>query len=266
MITNYIVERLDCSITVPLAGAPPASAGTASADPAANVQTWTRCSMTKNTHFSDELVESNHKYQYRVVAQNLQGRSVPCEPTSVITTLETKSRTKRWTEDETGKRRRGKDGFAPSDYDKCCKKRDHIQKTYTVYELFFNHMKLIKFSSDHDVWSKGQPQPADIKVGSVYDYYDIYEEIGRFVFFLFCIIFIISSFSTCSGAFGVVHRAVEKRTGRSFAAKFVSTPSSTEKATVKKECEIMNQLIHPRLLNLHDIFDESDEMVLITEL
>ncbi len=98
-----------------------------------------------------------------------------------------------------------------------------------------------------DPWSKGQPLPADYKLGSVYDYYDIFEELG-------------------SGAFGVVHRAVEKKTGRSFAAKFIPTPSSAEKATVKKECDTMNQLIHPRLLNLHDIFDEGDEMVLITEL
>ena len=86
-----------------------------------------------------------------------------------------------------------------------------------------------------------------MKIGSVYDYYDIFEEIG-------------------SGAFGVVHRAVEKKTGRSFAAKFIPTPSPAEKTTVRKECDIMNQLIHPKLLNLHDIFDEGDEMVLITEL
>ena len=98
-----------------------------------------------------------------------------------------------------------------------------------------------------DIWTKGKPSEADFKLGSVYDYYDIYEEIG-------------------SGAFGVVHRAVEKKTGRTFAAKFVRTPNAAEKNTVKKECEMMNQLIHPRLINLHDVFDEGDEMVLITEL
>ncbi len=125
MITNYIVERLECTVTVALnnnaaaAGSAPAPAtGPA---PQADVQSWSRCTMTKNTHFTDELVESSHRYQYRVVAQNLQGRSQPCEPTSVVTIPEAKSRIKRWTEDENGKRRRGKDGFAPSDYDKCCK-------------------------------------------------------------------------------------------------------------------------------------------------
>lgn len=97
------------------------------------------------------------------------------------------------------------------------------------------------------MWAKGEPEAANLRHGSVYDYYDIFEELG-------------------SGAFGVVHRAVEKRTGRTFAAKFVSTPSAAEKAVVRKECDVMNQLIHPRLLHLHDIFDEGDEMVLITEL
>ena len=32
--------------------------------------------------------------------------------------------------------------------------------------------------SDWDLWSKYKPLPVDIKSGSVYDYYDIYEELG----------------------------------------------------------------------------------------
>jgi hypothetical protein len=113
MITNYIVEKLNFSANLQL--------NNNSNEAPAEVHQWTRCSMTKNTYFIDELVEPLHKYQYRVIAQNLQGRSLPCEPTSVITTPDAKSRTKRWVEDETGRRRRGKDGFVPSDYDKCCK-------------------------------------------------------------------------------------------------------------------------------------------------
>lgn len=139
----------------------------------------------------------------------------------MLTTLESElsKRRQKWTEDENGKRRRGIDGFAPSDYDKCV----------------------------HDPWARnGRPNPADYRLGSVYDYYDIFEELG-------------------SGAFGVVHRAVEKSTGRNFAAKFIPTPSQAEKSTVRKECDTMNRLIHQRLLNLHDVFDEGDEMCLITE-
>ena len=112
-ITNYIVERLDYSYTVKL------NENEKEVKPLTEL--WTRCSMTKRTHFTDETVRSMHKYQYRVIAQNIQGRSLPCEPTSIITTPapENSLRAKKWYEDETGKRRRGKDGFTPSDYDKC---------------------------------------------------------------------------------------------------------------------------------------------------
>ena len=68
-----------------------------------------------------------------------------------------------------------------------------------------------------------------------------------------------------TGAFGAVHRCVEKSTGRTFAAKFIATPSAAEKSTVRRECDTMNRLIHRRLLNLHDVFDEGDEMCLVTE-
>lgn len=72
-------------------------------------------------------------------------------------------------------------------------------------------------------------------------------------------------FLSDSGAFGVVHRAVEKATGRNFVAKFVNTPYPTDKNTVKNEIGIMNQLHHPKLLNLHDAFEDQHEMVLILE-
>ena len=82
---------------------------------------WHKCTTTRMTHFTDEMLSPAHKYQYRVVAQNMQGRSVACEPTAVIKTLESEmsNRRKKWLEDETGKRKRGRDGFAPSDYDSC---------------------------------------------------------------------------------------------------------------------------------------------------
>lgn len=68
------------------------------------------------------------------------------------------------------------------------------------------------------------------------------------------------------GPFGVVHRCVERATGNVFAAKFVNTPHALDKDTVRAEINILNQLRHPKLLNLHDAFDNGDEMVLIHEL
>lgn len=41
---------------------------------------------------------------------------------------------------------------------------------------------------------------------------------------------------------------------------------SLEKELIRREIDIMNQLHHPKLINLHDAFEDDDEMVLIYEL
>ena len=79
------------------------------------------------------------------------------------------------------------------------------------------------------------------------------------------LIWVIKCVLFCRGAFGVVHRAVEKATGRNFVAKFINTPYPTDKQTVKNEIGIMNQLHHQKLLNLHDAFEDQHEMVLVLE-
>ena len=76
---------------------------------------------------------------------------------------------------------------------------------------------------------------------------------------------IIIFYSSDRGAFGVVHRAVEKSTGRAFVAKFINTPYPTDKHLVRNEINIMNNLRHPKLLNLHDAYDDKHEMVMILE-
>ena len=97
-----------------------------------------------------------------------------------------------------------------------------------------------------DVYSKYPAQPVEISTDSVYDKYDILEEIGV-------------------GAFGVVHRCRERQTGNIFAAKFIPATHAIEKDLIKKEIDVMNQLLHPKLINLHDAFEDDDEMVLIFE-
>ena len=104
------------------------------------------------------------------------------------------------------------------------------------YDKFYN-----------DLWKKYVPQPVTVKQDNIYDYYDVLEELG-------------------SGAFGVVHRCVEKATGRVFVAKFIHTPYPLDKATVKNEINVMNNLHHPKLLQLHDAFEDKNEMILVLEL
>ncbi|GMT25440.1 hypothetical protein PFISCL1PPCAC_16735 [Pristionchus fissidentatus] len=97
-----------------------------------------------------------------------------------------------------------------------------------------------------DIWKQYYPQQVDIKHDNVYDKYDILEEIG-------------------TGAFGVVHRCVERATGNTFAAKFVNTPHEKDKETVRKEIHTMSTLRHPGLINLHDAYEDDAEMVMIYE-
>ncbi|XP_055900297.1 twitchin-like isoform X6 [Biomphalaria glabrata] len=181
---------------------------------------WLRVASTRFNFHNVTGLSPNKEYRFRVFADNFYGRSEACEPTAPVKTEEPEAiRKKKQLEDEFGRRVRGKyDGPKINDYDK-------------FYE---------------DIWKKYVPQPVEIKQGSVYDYYDILEELG-------------------SGAFGVVHRCIEKATGRVFVAKFINTPYPLDKYTVKNEISIMNQLHHPKLINLHDAFEDKYEMVLILE-
>ncbi|XP_015794090.1 twitchin-like [Tetranychus urticae] len=88
--------------------------------------------------------------------------------------------------------------------------------------------------------------PVDIKTSSIYDFYGILEEIG-------------------TGAFGVVHKCREKRSGQIFAAKFIPVAHPYEKSVIRKEIDIMNQLHHNKLIRLHDAFEDDGEMILIYE-
>ncbi|KAH9366474.1 hypothetical protein HPB48_022308 [Haemaphysalis longicornis] len=194
-VTNYMIEKRESPLT-----------------------TWVRCGNTRFTTHQITGLNPGKEYQFRVYAENVFGRSEPCEPTSPITTKPSKKDKKKdYMVDEHGKKIRGKSEGKISNYD--------------------------QFVHDFD---KYIPQPIDIKTSSVYDYYDILEEIG-------------------TGAFGVVHRCREKKTGHIFAAKFIPVSHPLEKSLIRKEIDIMNQLHHPKLIRLHDAFEDDDEMVLIYE-
>ena len=78
-------------------------------------------------------------------------------------------------------------------------------------------------------------------------------------------LYVFKLYILCSGAFGVVHGAAEKATGRNFVAKFINTPYTADKNTVKNEINIMNCLHHKKLFNLYDAFEDRHEMVLVLE-
>lgn len=183
------------------------------------LSSWIRCGNTRFLYHLVSGLNPGKDYEFRIYAENVYGRSDPSDPTTVITTKQSgkdRHKRKQYT-DASGRRIRGKPEGKVTNYD----------------QYVFDIDKYI-------------PGPVDIKTSSVYDFYDILEEIG-------------------TGAFGVVHRCREKRTGNIFAAKFIPITHPLEKSVIKKEIDIMNQLHHPKLIRLHDAFEDDDEMILIYE-
>lgn len=62
-----------------------------------------------------------------------------------------------------------------------------------------------------------------------------------------------------------MHRAVERATGKVWAAKFIKCRPH-EKEAVEHEIYIMNCLHHRKLLQLHEAFEQPGEIVMILEL
>lgn len=186
------------------------------------MSSWIRVGNTRFTTMAISGLAPGHQYEFRIYAENVYGRSDSSDTTTLIQTKDTGKKIERkkktYEVDENGKKIRGKADGPVSDYD----------------QYVF------------DIYAKYVPQPVEISNRSVYDDYDILEEIG-------------------TGAFGVVHRCRERKTGNIFAAKFIPVSHAMEKELIRKEIDIMNQLHHSKLINLHDAFEDDDEMVLIFE-
>lgn len=76
--------------------------------------------------------------------------------------------------------------------------------------------------------------------------YDLGDELGR-------------------GTQGVTYHSVERSSGRSYAAKFM-TGTGDLRARMHAEMDIMNQLNHRRLVRLVDAYETKKSMILVTEL
>ncbi|XP_077423564.1 death-associated protein kinase 2 isoform X1 [Vanacampus margaritifer] len=97
------------------------------------------------------------------------------------------------------------------------------------------------------------PGMALFKQQAVEDFYDIGEELG-------------------SGQFAVVKRCTEKSTGLEFAAKFVKKRQSrvsrrgVRREEIEREVDILQQLQHPNVVALHDVYENRTDVVLVLEL
>ncbi|VDM08832.1 unnamed protein product, partial [Wuchereria bancrofti] len=68
-----------------------------------------------------------------------------------------------------------------------------------------------------------------------------------------------------AGAHGTVYRAIERATGKNWAAKMISIGPDMKKEVIMHEVNIMNEFHHEKLLNLHEVFDLGKEICLIEE-
>lgn len=76
--------------------------------------------------------------------------------------------------------------------------------------------------------------------------YDVLEELGK-------------------GRFGIVHKVLDKVTGKKLAAKFVKCRAAKDREKVQEEIDIMNRLRHPKLLQLAAAFENPRETIMIME-
>uniref|UniRef100_A0A673N7F9 non-specific serine/threonine protein kinase n=1 Tax=Sinocyclocheilus rhinocerous TaxID=307959 RepID=A0A673N7F9_9TELE len=94
---------------------------------------------------------------------------------------------------------------------------------------------------------------AVFKQQQVENYYEIGEELG-------------------SGQFAIVKQCREKSSGRDFAAKFIKKSQSIAsrrgvlREEIEREVNILQQIHHPNIVMLHDVFENKTDVVLILEL
>ncbi|CAM4626641.1 unnamed protein product [Lepidochelys kempii] len=120
----------------------------------------------------------------------------------------------------------------------------------------FDTIKETSWPEDDEVFVPELLSPtvmATFRPGSVEELYELLEKLG-------------------SGHFGVVKRCRKRSSGTLYAAKFVKMRKckgsrlGLDREWVEREVSILQQLEHPNILRLYDLFASKAEMVLILEL
>uniref|UniRef100_A0A674M9M6 non-specific serine/threonine protein kinase n=1 Tax=Takifugu rubripes TaxID=31033 RepID=A0A674M9M6_TAKRU len=99
----------------------------------------------------------------------------------------------------------------------------------------------------------GRPGMATFKQQNVEDFYEIGEVLG-------------------SGQFAIVKRCKDKIVGIEYAAKFIKKRQSrasrrgVKREEIEREVDILQQIQHPNIVALHDVFENRTDVILILEL
>ncbi|GFR67464.1 death-associated protein kinase 1 [Elysia marginata] len=86
-----------------------------------------------------------------------------------------------------------------------------------------------------------------------------------------CQIYVSSRLQILSGHFAVVRRAVHKKSGEAFAAKFIRKRrgggrKGAKAEDIQREVSILKQLDHENVIRLYDVYETGIEVILILEL
>lgn len=185
---------------------------------------WTKAETSKHPTITLFHLSPDQAYQFRVRAENVFGSSEPSQPSEPCDIREI---TRPFSE-------------PPDKASSASPPRSDRAKSKTPAS------PSPAPAVDYDAAVSGPAPAAPIDPNrlpaNIYDKYDVFEEVGH-------------------GAYGVVRRAVEKATGKTWAAKFVSVRPGVKREAVRHEIEIMNALSHDKLLQLHEAFDTGKEMV-----
>jgi serine/threonine protein kinase len=68
------------------------------------------------------------------------------------------------------------------------------------------------------------------------------------------------------GTFGVVRRCIDKLKGESFALKTILKSKVPDPEVLKREITIMQQVDHPHIIRLYDVYENEKNIFLVTEL
>uniref|UniRef100_A0A8C6UXY6 Myosin light chain kinase family, member 4a n=1 Tax=Neogobius melanostomus TaxID=47308 RepID=A0A8C6UXY6_9GOBI len=74
-----------------------------------------------------------------------------------------------------------------------------------------------------------------------------------------------SDFEISGGRFGQVHKCVENSSGLTLAAKVIKARGQKEKAVVKNEIQVMNNLDHANLIQLYAAYESRNDIILVLE-
>ncbi|KAL1449302.1 hypothetical protein WDU94_000504 [Cyamophila willieti] len=97
----------------------------------------------------------------------------------------------------------------------------------------------------YNTYTRGRQVKSRTKL--ITDAYDLGDELGR-------------------GVTGIVYHAVERSSGRNYAAKVMHGKDAQYRTLFKNELDIMNQLCHKNLVRLHDSYETKDSFNLVSEL